>query len=198
MAAPPAIDHPWAVALLAGSIPLAAHVSLPVGRGVRLYFTGASILFIVALLAPALAIVVMGVGMAAKELSICRRCGNLAWQVLGQVGRWMLIALGASLLVHTTDVLVGATLIGGFLWACDVLTAPLVLLRKSSLFALYRDLFRGTWSEELMQYLTGTLLVPVVLAEQQDALFLAGSIAVTALWLLMWFVLHSSSERQVR
>jgi hypothetical protein len=197
MAFPPTVDHPWGVAVLAGSVPLAAYVSLPVRRGVRLYFTGASILFIVALLSPSLAIAVMGVGMLAKELSICRRCGNTAWQVLGQVGRWMLIALCASFLVHLLYVPAGAVLIAGFLWIADVLTAPLVFLRRSPLPALYRTLIARTWSEELMQYMTGALLVPVLLAERQDAMFVAASVSIMALWLLMWYVLQNSTERQM-
>jgi hypothetical protein len=197
MASPPTVDHPWGVALLAGSVPLAAYVSLPVSRVARLNFTGASILFIVALLPPALAIAVLGIGMAAKEVSICWRCGNTAWQVLGQVGRWMLIGLCASFLVHLTYVPVGAVLIGFFLWACDVFTAPLVLLRQSSLRTLYRQLVAHTWSEELMQYMTGALIVPVLLVERQDAFLVSVSVAVMGLWLLMWYMLHNATERQV-
>jgi hypothetical protein len=196
LVASPVIDHPVAIALLAASVPLAAHVSLRIRGGVRLYFTGASLLFIVALLSPVLAMAVMGAGMGAKELSVCRRCQNHAWQVLGQTGRWMLLALGASTVVHLTNVFAASALIGIVLWLGDVLSAPLVLRTKSRLMSLYRRLLGATWQDELMQYFTGALLVPVVLVARDNMILLLPSLAALAIWLFLYYLLHPQTQRE--
>jgi hypothetical protein len=195
-ASPPRITSPLAVAALATSIPLAAHVSLKLRTGARLYFTGASILLTVVLLAPALAIVVMGVGMGTKELIVCKRCQNTAWQVLGQTGRWMLIALCASVLAHLTDVLIMSAFVGGVLWLSDVATAPLVLLPRVPLQALYRSLIVGSFEGELLQYLTGALVAPVILLGKQEPLVIVSGVMAVGVWLVLYYLLHSQSDRQ--
>jgi hypothetical protein len=174
---------------LIAALILANYVYLPMGGSARLWFTSAPSFLVAAVLTPPVAMLIAGVGMSAKETLICRKCQNTPAQVVGQVGRWMFLTLGASLLLHLAGPLVLGPIVIVALWAGDVLTAPLVLQAKPSV-ALIKSLARRTWGDEFIQYLMAYFLLPVFLFTGKNLWVLLPSIALALLWLAFYLQLR--------
>ena len=173
----------------------ANYVSLPLDRidsNARVWFSSVPCFLIVAFFSPAQAMVLMGVGMTLKEVAVCRRCGNNAYQIAGQAGRWMFIALFASVfvtaLVHQTNVLFWGAVLCVLLWAADVVTAPLVV-SLGTIRQTISTLAAHTWADELMQYLAAYFLA-LPLFFRND--YMSGLVIALTSFLLvvLWMILY--------
>lgn len=176
------------VALIVAVI-VANYVSLPIGKATRIWFASVPCFLIVALLPPPTAMVVMGLGIGMKELAVCQRCHNTAAQVAGQVGRWMFIALAASALSHTTNVLFTGIFLGIFLWVCDVLTAPLIL-SYGTVKATITRLFKMTWMDELMQYAMAYFTLPIFMMTRRDLMISLPALVLITFWMVLYLGLR--------
>jgi hypothetical protein len=102
----------------------------------------------------------IGVGLATREITICRKCNNTAGQVAGQIGRWMLLSFTVSSVMRwwSADYLLFAGAVAGLmLWLGDVCTSPLVVMTSPGQngFAKIGRLLKQSYAGELMQYLIG-------------------------------------------
>lgn len=133
-----------------------------IGKRTHLYLASIPLYLLCALYAPAVGMTAIGIGLATRELTICRRCNNTPGQVAGQIGRWMLLSFIVSSVVRLWPadyLLFAGALAGVMLWLGDVWTSPLVVLSgpgEGGVRKILR-LMRQSYAGELMQYLIGLL-----------------------------------------
>lgn len=178
--------------LLVGALMLSNYVSLPVGGKARIWFFNIPAFLIVALFAPPLAMALVGIGMGAKEILICRRCRNTAAMVAGQTGRWMLLALAGSALAHSGDVLITGMFLCPLLWLGDVVTAPLVV-SFGSIYATVKRLLGHTWEDELMQYVSAYFLLPFFVLYDGQRLLIGLSLILNLCWLGLYIMIRRAA-----
>jgi uncharacterized membrane protein YagU involved in acid resistance len=194
------------VGLVAGMI-LANYVSLPVDRidnQARVWFSSIPCFLIVAFYSPPAAMVLMGIGMTLKEAATCKRCGNSIFQIAGQAGRWMFIALFAAafvaLLAQHTNILLTGVVLCILLWACDVLTAPLVVSMGTVRHTI-GVLATRTWMDELMQYLAAYLIaLPFFFRDDYVPMvaLAATSVLLVALLMALYVGLRTGDLQELR
>lgn len=190
--ATPGFD-PLAIALMAAVV-VANYISLPIGHAARLWFTSVPLYLMAALLSPPVAMLAAGIGMGVKEIAICRKCGNTVEQVVGQVGRWMFLILGASALFQLADPLFVGVLVVPLLWLGDVATAPLVLRGRPSV-TLYRSLVRQTWTDEWMQYILAYFALPAFLMIRSGPLIAIPALSLLVLWFVFYLGIRQDTVR---
>lgn len=167
-APPTALSTTDAVLLvfLAGTVAMSRLWPVRIGRSARLYIASIPLYLLSCLFAPPLVAGAVGVGMLAREISVCRQCENKPGTIMAQVGRWMLLSLGVSAIVHAgPDVYLAYTaLLAAFLlWAGDVLTCPFVftpITGKDPLVTVL-SIARQSFAGESMQYLIAMLILLV-------------------------------------
>ena len=145
---------------LVAAVAASARLRLRIGSKTYLYVANIPLYLLATLFAPPVAMVATGVGIATRELSICRRCQNSVGQVSGQIGRWMLLTGGVAALFGAFSpeyVLFAGMLAGVLLWLGDLVTAALILLPPDgrSPGARILALVQQSYAAELMQYLIG-------------------------------------------
>lgn len=182
----------WLAPALVGALMLSNYVSLPVGGKARIWFFNIPAFLIVALFAPPVAMMLVGIGMGAKEVLTCRRCQNSADVVAAQTGRWMFLALGGALIAQSGDVLITGLLLCVLLWLGDVLTAPLVV-SFGSVSATIKRLLARTWEDELMQYMTAYFMVPFFLTQYNQGLLIGLSLILNVTWLGLYITFRRAA-----
>jgi hypothetical protein len=183
---------PWITIALIAALVLSNFVSLPLDRGARLWISSIPCFLIAATLAPAAAMAAMGLGMGIKEIAVCRRCGNTASQVAGQVGRWMFLAVIGSALCHLGPLLLTGAFLGIFLWIGDILTAPLVLSAGTIWFAApytISGLMKTSWSGEFMQYLSAYFVLPVFVDDNNNLFVVLLTLVLISVWIVLCLLL---------
>lgn len=138
---------------------VAASQWLPVRLGTtNLYLSGVPLYLLTCLFVPQVAAAACGMGMLAREISICRRCGNTAGDIGAQVGRWTLLSFGVSAVVALFPanlIVYGGALAAVLLWLGDVFTCPFVLspMTGQDPWTVIGQAARASYTGELMQYL---------------------------------------------
>jgi hypothetical protein len=173
-----------AIALMA-AIVVANYIYLPIGHASRIWFTSVPTYLMAALLSPPVAMLAAGIGMGIKEFAICRKCGNTGEQIIGQVGRWMFLVLGASALFHVVDPLLVGVFVGLLLWLGDIASAPLVLRDRPSM-RLFGSLARQTWADEWMQYILAYFALPAFLITRSNPVIAIPALLLLVLWLALY------------
>lgn len=178
---------------LAAGIVASGWFPIHVGSKTNLYVSGLPLYLLAALFAPPLAVGAVAVGMLTREASLCLRCANTVSQIMAQVGRWMLIVLAVSSIMHAVP---GAFLVAAgvgavfLLWLGDVVTCPLVLSLPPGV-NLSKTIWRiaqRSYLGELMQYLTAFLLFAMLQTGFDWSLFLIGPQIVVLMILLYLFM----------
>jgi hypothetical protein len=129
---PPAALSPLEALLLLGLTGVVGGSRLwavRIGKATRLYITSVPLYLLCCLFSPALAATAIGIGMLAREISVCKECANTAGTIAAQVGRWILLGLGVSAMVSLWPgeyIGYAALLALALLWLGDVLTFPFV------------------------------------------------------------------------
>lgn len=148
--------------MLVGALAASRWGSLRIGTSTRIYVSSVPLYMIACLYTPAVAGLAIGTGMLVRELSVCRECENSAGTVGSQVGRWIVLAVAISSLVHVWPaaylghVLALAALL---MWVGDVLTCPVVIapITRQRPRAIISMAARQSYIGELMQYLIAML-----------------------------------------
>lgn len=131
-----------------------------VGKTTQLYLSSVPLYLLCCLFSPPVAAVATGLGMLAREISVCRRCGNTAGDIAAQVGRWTLLSFAVSAVVSlfpASYILYGGALAAVLLWLGDVCTSPFVLapITGEDPFTIVTKAAKTSYAGELMQYLIG-------------------------------------------
>jgi hypothetical protein len=149
---------------LVAAVAVSARLRLRIGTKTYLYVANIPLYLLATLFPPAVAMVVAGVGIALRELSICRRCQNTVGQVAGQIGRWMLLTGGVGALFGLfgpDELLFAGALAGVLLWLGDLVTAAVILFPAAGqpLGTRIVHLVQQSYAAELMQYLIGLFVL---------------------------------------
>lgn len=182
--------------ILVSALLLSNFISLPVGAKARIWLFNIPVLLIAALFPPPVAMVLVGMGIGAKEILVCRRCANTAAQAAGQTGRWMFLAFFGAVVAHLGGVLITGVLLCPLLWLGDVLTAPLVV-SFGSLSATVKRLLTQTWEDELMQYMTAYFMLPFFVNQDGQWLLPALSVFLNAAWIGLYTALRRGAAASV-